>query len=42
MEDITPFQHILCVATSEVDLMGEVGVVVFLSGWVDVGAKKKI
>ena len=37
-----PFKHILCEPTREMDLMGEVGVVVFLSGWVDVGAKKKI
>ena len=34
--------HTSCVATSEVDLMGEVRVVVFSFGWMDLGAKKKI
>ena len=41
MEDKTPFSHILSEATRVVGLMGEVAAVVFLFGWMDIGAKKK-
>ena len=37
---MTLFSLILCEATRVVDLMGEVGVLVFLLG-VDIGAKRK-
>jgi len=39
---MTPFLHILSEATRQVNLMGEVGVVIFSFGWMDIGAKKKI
>jgi len=38
---MTPFLHTLSEATRQEDLMGEVGVLVFSVGWVDLGAKKK-